>query len=180
MERFIIAIVGFILSVILIILRYRIWMRKSEKTNFVSSTNTEWQAYKDFKKSVKTEGLNYENKISYCNNTIIADDVSKKLFIITKRISDGRTLKYDDIASFTIYKNGEAIKQGISEDSGYHAQTCFDLHITITLKDGTEIVMPLIDSPVGYEYAFNRAMNAANEITAVLKKAIIKLAVAED
>lgn len=145
-----------------------------------SVPDASWQNSSSFRESIKSSGLETEKVISYGKTYFTYDEAGKKIFIQTANMPEKTMIDSGDILSFELCRDGCAIEpeaanpepdfQGIR-----HTETsCSDLHITIAKKDGTEIILPLIDSPTQYEYTYRRALEVASEITAILKEIVSK------
>ncbi len=168
----IIAIIG---TVFIILIFIFVIIKKSPPK---SVSEPSWGDYISFRESVKSGGLNSEKIMSYGKTYFTCDEAGKKIFIKTAMIPEGRMISSGDVASFEICRDGIAVEPEAAgpEDPFIEQEqavrSCSDLHITVKLKDGSEINMPFIDSPTQYEYVYRRALDVANEIAAALKKVI--------
>jgi hypothetical protein len=137
-----------------------------------------WQAYAFFRDGIKNTGSKPETVISY-GKTCFAYDMERNIvFIQTGSIKGTLELSLYDIQYFKLYRDGRVLEYNSSEQQNsfeegdkYAGGICSDLHITITKTDGSEIILPFIDSQVSYEYAYKSALKAANQVLDVLGKA---------
>jgi hypothetical protein len=166
----IVSIIGVAVGILIYV---RMFMKKSPPK---SVSEASWGDYFSFRESVKSGGLNPEKIMSYGKTYFTYDEAGKKIFIKTAMTPEGRMISSNDLASFELCRDGIAIEPEAAgpEDPFIEpkqvVRSCNDLHITIKLKDGSEINIPFIDSPTQYEYVYRRASDVANEIAAVLKK----------
>jgi hypothetical protein len=139
-----------------------------------------WQAYASFRDGIKNIGSKSETVISFGKTCFAYDGKSNKIFIKTGNITGTIELNLNDIMYFKLYRNGMISEYDLSEQYNsseggirHIGGICSDLHITITKTDGSEIILPFIDSYVSYEYAYKSALKAANQVLTVLGKATI-------
>lgn len=110
--------------------------------------DTAWQEYDRFRDGVISIGLKPQITISYGRTYFVYDEIKEKLFIQTEKIPDGIMLNCADIVSYELCRDGKAIEPGAlgrgfgNCDGAYMGEECFDLHITITAKDGVRFVLP--------------------------------------
>ncbi len=169
-------IFGTIGVVVITLIYVRMFMKKKPPSKFIPEAS--WGDYSSFRESVKSIGLDTEKIMSYGKTYFTYDAAGKKFFIQTEALPEGIMKNNVDVASFELCRDGKAIEPEASgSDSSFSepeqiVRSCYDLHITIKLKDGSEINLPLIDSPTQYEYVYRRASDVANEIAAALKEVI--------
>ena len=88
-------------------------------------------------------------------------------------------LRYSNIASFEMIRDGETIEPraalpDVGNEPVYSGEACFDLRIVIYTGDGVKTVLPFIDTPAGYDYAYTCAVKAAYEVASVLEDLLRK------
>lgn len=150
------------------------------KTHHKVLPGASWQQYSSFQQSIKSGGSVPEKIIPYGKTYFKYDEAGRKIFIQSAKTPNGIMINSDDLASVNIYCDGKAVEpEDVDPEPDFSAlrhtqRSCCDMHITISRKDGSEIILPLIDSPTQYEYIYTRALEVANDITAILKEIINK------
>lgn len=154
----------------------RMFMKNKPPSKFIPEAS--WGDYSSFREGVKSGGLNSEKIMSYGKTYFTYDAAGKKMLIKTATISEGMLINSGDVASFELCRDGKAIESAATGlespfiEPEQIVRSCYDLHITIKLKNDSEVILPFIDSPTQYEYVYRRALDVANEIAAVLKEII--------
>jgi hypothetical protein len=161
----------FVVVIVLVCVYYIVKAVASAK----SVPDASWQNSSAFRDSIKSSGLETEKVISYGKTFFTYDEIGKKIIIQTANMPEKMMIDSGDVISAVIIRDGRAAEPeaaGAEPDFQGVRRTetsCSDLHITIAKKDGTEIILPLIDSPTQYEYTYRRALEVASEIIAVLR-----------
>jgi len=161
----IVSLLILVAGIILRVLLRRSRHPKTDHTVVNVKPDAGWQQYTTFKEGIKYEGMNPEKVIQYGKTRFAYDEA--KILIQTSRLTQGVTLSCADIVSYKIFRDGEEIP-GLIADPEYPEDSCFDLRILIQMRDQNPIVLPFIDAPAGYAYAYQCAAKAAGEIAAVL------------
>lgn len=144
-----------------------------------------------FKEKLKSGKMNPDKNIMYGQNQFARDSVKKRIFVQSTKMPDGILVKYKDILSFELIRDGETIagthtdcaktkttqKDLVSSNEDYPTSKvyCSELTLKITIKDeyNPVIVMPFIFYPINIESDYFFALNAAQEIAKIINEILL-------
>ncbi len=143
-----------------------------------------------FAKEEKSGKGHPDQSILFGQNLFTRDDIKRRIYVESREIPDGMLVKYQDILSYELIRDGKTIAGTPSAPAGNvqtHADNpkevedkiyCEELQLKIAIQNKLTpiILMPFIFFPVKNEADYQHALNAAMEMVRILEGILLQKA----